>query len=68
MLMSLVVPGLAPALAIFCPVRALMRLDFPTFERPTIAIVGPRSTGNLPPTGTLVRKSACEIFTGVWKA
>ena len=61
--MSLVVPGLAPALAIFRLVRALMRLDLPTFERPTIAIVGPRSIGKPPPTGTLLRKSACEIFT-----
>jgi hypothetical protein len=58
MFASRVFPGAALVRAIFCRTDALIRLDFPTFERPTRATSGRPSPGKSAAPAPLVMKVA----------
>src|SRR4029079_11972223 len=60
---SRVLPGVALVRAMRCRTSALIRLDLPTFERPTNAISGSRSAGKSAATAALLTKAAA-VFTG----
>src|SRR5262245_28990627 len=63
MFASRVLPGAALVRAIRCRVSALIRLDLPTFDRPTSTISERPTTGNPDAPATLVTNSA-EILKG----
>src|SRR5262245_10859774 len=65
MLANLVLPGAALVRANGWRTRALIRLDLPTFDRPTIATSGSRSRGKSPAPTALVTNSA-TICNPVW--
>jgi hypothetical protein len=64
-LASRVLPGAALVRATFRRHNALSSVDFPTFDRPAMAICGIPSRGMpaaLPPAAALVTNSADKIF------
>jgi hypothetical protein len=63
-LASRVLPGAALVRAIRCRSNALIRLDLPTFERPTMATSGKPSAGKSAAPAALVMNSAV-IFKGL---
>jgi hypothetical protein len=64
MFASRVLPGAALVRAMRWRRSALIRLDLPTFERPTSATSGSRSRGKSATLAALVTKSA-DIFKGL---
>jgi hypothetical protein len=62
MFASRVLPGAALVRAIRCPTSELIRLDLPTFERPTSAISARPSRGRSCAPAALVTKEA-SIFS-----
>jgi len=63
MFASLVLPGAALVLAMVRRTSALIRLDLPTFERPTRAIAAKSSAGKSRAVAALAMNSAA-IFSG----
>jgi hypothetical protein len=63
-LISLVLPGAALVRAIRWRTRALIKLDLPTFERPTRATCGTPSRGTPATDAALVTNSAEWILNG----
>jgi hypothetical protein len=61
MFASRVFPGAALVRATACRTSALIKLDLPTFERPTMAICGMPSRGRSPAAAALLTNSA-SIF------